>query len=275
MNIKLKNNKKFNKNTHLGLFYAIVDIYQNAHSPINDSEMVVLLLEHYGLEVERRTIKRYRDFIEEYFDVIFIHKDKGHYIVEKKDLEKIKEQKKIDIISNALDNCGDYSLNIKYQNNHYNVYPLEINCINDEHCLLCAYQDKYEQIHIINIPIKDIKLLNPLYIESEFNVDKLLYEHRLSLIGELETIEDINPYNLDAKLILKENAPIRDIRKRAKSALYDVKITSVTINDNKYYQLSFYGDHIDVVKFVINNLKNIKEIKSKYLKDEIKIFLGI
>lgn len=273
MNIKLKDDKKFEKNSHLGLFYAIVDIYQNSLRPINDSEMVHLLFKNYGLEVERRTIKRYRDFIEEYFDVNFIHKAKGHLIVDEKELERINDKKKIDILIKTLEGRNDDFINILYKKNHYHVCPLELNFINDGYYLLCAYQNKRKQVLIINMPTKDIKLSKPIYVKSDFDTDQLVYEFSHCLFGEIKKIDDLEPYKYETKIILKEDAPIKDIRKKAKGIFYDVKITSKTIDNKKYHQLNFYGDNIDIVKFVINNLKYIQEIKSETLKEELRFFL--
>ncbi|MBR6225829.1 MAG: hypothetical protein IKM80_04175 [Bacilli bacterium] len=80
--LDLKTNQ-FGKNDKWPLLYVIADIYMNKSSrakPLKDIEVVDIAKNIYGLEIERRTIRKYRDYLEQYFGYTFKTFNKGKYV---------------------------------------------------------------------------------------------------------------------------------------------------------------------------------------------------
>ena len=74
---------RFGKNDKWPLLYVIADIYMNKASrtkPLKDIEVVDIAKNIYGLEIERRTIRKYRDYLEQYFGYTFKTLNKGKYV---------------------------------------------------------------------------------------------------------------------------------------------------------------------------------------------------
>jgi hypothetical protein len=72
----------FGKKEKWPLLYAFADIYLNVASrnqPLNDTQVVEVAKQRYGLVVERRTVRKYRDYLSSYFGLRLETKNKGHY----------------------------------------------------------------------------------------------------------------------------------------------------------------------------------------------------
>ena len=98
----------FGKNDKWPLLYVFADIYLNiasASRPLNDLEIVEVTQEKYGLTIERRTVRKYRDYLRLHFGLVFATKNKGHYVVNPRTAERrrLKEQQ------GFLDQFTDYS----------------------------------------------------------------------------------------------------------------------------------------------------------------------
>lgn len=85
INLELKSTD-FKGNEKWVLLYVIADIYSNVSNkekPLNDMEVVSFAKEKYGLDIERRTINKYRNYLSKYFGFIFATRNKGHYLINK------------------------------------------------------------------------------------------------------------------------------------------------------------------------------------------------
>ena len=83
ISLELNKEKKFEQKDKWPLLYLIADIFINVateEKPITDVEAVNILKDEYGLEVERRSIKRYRDYLSDYFGFTLSTRKKGHYV---------------------------------------------------------------------------------------------------------------------------------------------------------------------------------------------------
>ena len=90
ISLELKNNN-FKSKDKWPLLYVVADVYLNVASeknPITDVEMIRIIGKKYRLIVERTTIRKYREYLTDYFGFSFKTLRKGHFIVNEELLEK-------------------------------------------------------------------------------------------------------------------------------------------------------------------------------------------
>ena len=283
INIALKNSKKFSNNSHLGLFYAITDVYQNAKRPVNDTEMVNILKDKYDIEVERRTIKRYRDFLKENFKVNLLYYKKGYYIDNQTEKEK-EVLRKENIINStpSIEEDGDqdeyWALNIKYNNQSFLVVPIQISTIDREDYLIGIIEE--EEYKVRSFKISKIEFKTPTYLRTSIDASRELdwiLEGGFSFENELSTIPSIDAYEIGATLIFKEGVPLKYIKKKIKNTFNEVKYKIVSIAGVKYKGLYIHGDNLKVAAFCIKMRKRklLVNIIGNQVKDEIRVMFGI
>ena len=278
ISINIKKNKKFSTNNHLAYFYAITDVYQNKGQPINDTQMVNILKEEYGLDIERRTIKRYRDFLKENFDINLIYYKKGYYIDNRTDDQK-EIDTKVNVIQSAMELEHRKALNIIFKNQSLEIYPLEINIINDEEYLLGICEKANGDCVLKNLKINNIRFNKPLYVDfdckmRDIRFEELLYS-KFSFEKDMLDIPYNDPYEINTTLVFKKNSPIKVLRKEIKSKFTEVKNKYFTIDGEIYKAVSFCGDSLEVSSFVIRNRRYLKKVIGEGVKDEIRVMFGI
>ena len=74
---------KFGENDKWPLLYVFADIYTNRATkdkPLSDTDVVKIARNTFGLSIERRTVKKYRNYLTLYFGFDFVSEKKGHYL---------------------------------------------------------------------------------------------------------------------------------------------------------------------------------------------------
>jgi len=278
INLKLKSDCKFSSCSHLGIFYAVVDVYQNRGSAVNDSEMVQILKDQYGLEVERRTIKRYRDFLSENFDINLKYFKKGYYIQTKSDNE-LEIEKKVKTILDTIDTLsGTLGISIKYENEDMAIIPLEINYINDSPYLLCLKDSFGNGIDLKNFLVSKITFNAPLVVDCGISIP---YSHEYLEYGcfswerNLETIPYEEPYKISATIVFKKDAPIKELRRIIKNNFKYDRSKNIVINGESYRSTTFEGDSLEVASFVVRNRRFLIKIIGQSILEEIRMMFGL
>ena len=279
INIALKKNQKFSNNNHLGIFYAIVDVYQNEGRSINDTEMVQILKDKYGIDIERRTIKRYRDFLDENFDINLVYYKKGYYIDNRSEEDK-ENEKKEEIIERAIEESNDsYKwLNIEYDHQSFEVLPIDIHLIDGEKYLVGVIEeDKYR---FYCFKLSKIVFKSPVYLENycDFSPDlEQIVNYGYPFEGDLGEAPDSYSYTIESTLVFKENAPVKEIKKKIKNVFDKVESKIVTVKGEKHKALYIAGDNLELAAFTIKMRTRgyLKAIIGDQVKDEIRVMFGI
>ena len=219
ISLDLIDGKKFDNKDKWPLLYLIADIFINKateDNPITDVEVVNILKNEYGLDVERRTIKRYRDYLSEYFGFILSTRKKGHYVQPNFTDESLLNLA-LYLKSKPLKNKGTFLNQLTFSNG---------DSINDIINSTLVHKEKNDginvvHIRIINKAIKENNYIEYIYKPSVFYNDeikdvefgfekvkiipiKLFYYDKLYLLGYREEFKKYYIVALENILVSKK-----------------------------------------------------------------------
>lgn len=219
ISLDLMNEKKFDSKDKWPLLYLIADIFINTATedkPITDVEAVNILKNQYGLEVERRSIKRYRDYLSDYFGFVLSTRKKGHYVKPNFTDESLLNLS-LYLKSRPLKNKGTFLNQLTFSNG------APVSDVIDSTLVHKEKNDGINVVHIriINNAIKENKYIeysykpsvtyNPEFKDVEFGKEivkiipiKLFYYDKLYLLGYREEYKKYYVVALENILVSKK-----------------------------------------------------------------------
>lgn len=161
ISLDLTGSKKFDNKDKWPLLYLIADIFINIATedkPITDVEAVNILKNQYNLDVERRTIKRYRDYLSDYFGFVLSTRKKGHYVKPDFTDESLLNLA-LYLKSRPLKNKGTFFSQLTFSNG---------DSINDIMDSTLVHKEKNDGINVVHIRIINKAIKENKYIEYSY-----------------------------------------------------------------------------------------------------------